>query len=182
MLIVKTKRDFKINYNNPLGLRTRPIPDLADQEQAEAGPQAEGLIDKVKRIVTFFRHSVAASDALKTMTDLKMMQDVETRWNSTLQMCERFVILSPHVGAVLLSHPQAPPMVTAAELRQLRQIIDLLKPIERATVELGAEKVTSLGKVVPMTKIITEVILNWSNYCIMTSRSLVHLLILLFIK
>ncbi|KAK3929569.1 Zinc finger BED domain-containing protein 4 [Frankliniella fusca] len=62
----------------------------------------------------------------------------------------------PHVGAVLLSHPHAPPMVTAAELSTLRQIIDLLKPIERATLELGAEKVTTLGKVVPMTKIITE--------------------------
>ncbi|KAK3910825.1 Zinc finger BED domain-containing protein 4 [Frankliniella fusca] len=43
-------------------------------------------------------------------------------------------------------------MVTAAELSTLRQIIDLLKPIERATLELGAEKVTTLGKVVPMTK------------------------------
>jgi hypothetical protein len=49
-------------------------------------------------------------------------------------------------------------MVTAAELSTLRNIIDLLKPIERATTELCAEKVTSLGKVIPMTKIITEVI------------------------
>ena len=105
------------------------------------------------------------------MTELKLIQDVETRWNSTLHMCERFVTLSPHVGAVLLSHPIAPPMVSAAELSTLRQNFDLLKPIERATVELGSEKVTSLGKVVSMTKIITEVIMIRSN-C--PSRNLVH--------
>ncbi|KAK3926642.1 Zinc finger BED domain-containing protein 4 [Frankliniella fusca] len=47
-------------------------------------------------------------------------------------------------------------MVSAQELSRLRHVIELLKPLERVTVELGAEKNTSISKVTPMSNILTQ--------------------------
>lgn len=38
---------------------------------------------KIKNIVTYFKHSVVAADELRAQSNLKLIQSVETRWNST---------------------------------------------------------------------------------------------------
>jgi hypothetical protein len=60
----------------------------------EADPGMVALKKKCKDIVTFFHHSCKASDKLREiqrqlgLTDKKLIQDVETRWNSTFYMFE----------------------------------------------------------------------------------------------
>ena len=58
---------------------------------------AQSLIQSVKNIVTFFRRSTKAMDKLTVMQSRlnipqhKLVQDVETRWNSVLNMLERYL-------------------------------------------------------------------------------------------
>jgi len=68
------------------------------------------IIIKVKNIVRLTRHSVVASDELKRLqirdgktdgTTLKFIQDVETRWNTTFYMLERFLALEEYVYPVI---------------------------------------------------------------------------------
>lgn len=49
------------------------------------------LCKKVKSIVTSFKKSVILSDKLRELSDLKLIQSVDTRWNSTLDMLNRFI-------------------------------------------------------------------------------------------
>lgn len=66
-----------------------------------------GLINTVKIIVTFFHQSVRATDKLREMQSkddkipLKLFNDVNTRWNSTLHMLNRFIELHRYIITIL---------------------------------------------------------------------------------
>lgn len=47
---------------------------------------AISLCAKIKRIVTYFKQSTIAADALRRLTHLKLIQSIDTRWNSTFAM------------------------------------------------------------------------------------------------
>lgn len=78
------------------------------------------LINSVKKIVTWFkqviRKYVIASDELRKESDLKLIQEVSTRWNLTFYMIERFLKLRPAVNTIINWHASAPPMLTAREI------------------------------------------------------------------
>lgn len=60
-------------------------------------PEANEVIEKVKHIVTFFHKSTLASGKLHAiqarldLPDHSLIQQVETRWNSTFYMMERYI-------------------------------------------------------------------------------------------
>ena len=128
-------------------------------------PGVPELISKVKQIVTFTKHSVAASDELKKVqekigktegTILKLVQDVSTRWSSTFYMIVRFLELSDLLEAVLLKFSNAT-MITGAELFTLKIIAKILHSFEQATAEMSAEKATTVSKVLPVIQLIKKV-------------------------
>ncbi|XP_066589542.1 E3 SUMO-protein ligase ZBED1-like [Prorops nasuta] len=108
------------------------------------------IVDKVKTIVTFFKHSVVASDEIRKKSSLKLIQSVPTRWNSTFHMLERFTELSLIAGAILLQFPESPPMLTAIELQTVSELMKALRPLEQITKELCAEYHVSVSKVIPV--------------------------------
>ena len=108
------------------------------------------LCTKVKSIVTFFKQSIIAANELRKATDLKLIQSVETRWNSTFTMLQRFVLLSREVGTILLSIPGSPAMLTAIELQLATEIIEILSPLEKMTKEVCGERYVIASKIIPL--------------------------------
>ena len=65
--------------------------------------QLKTTIEKVKEIVSFFKHSNLANDSLClvqkqcNVPPLNLLQDCPTRWNSKLAMIKRFVELKEFI-------------------------------------------------------------------------------------
>lgn len=125
------------------------------------------IIEKIKRIVAYFKHSNTAQDDLRAeqrkegKTDgnfLYLKQEVPTRWNSTFYCLERFIFLSGHVGKILLmqTHKKAPPMLTPVELSVIEECLQLLKPFELATRDISGEKYISGSLVIPLSNCIKK--------------------------
>jgi len=74
--------------------------NLIVTDSIKASTVLKTVIDKVKAIVTFFKHSVNASDELRKLqvrngikegATLKLKQECETQWNSMYYMLSRFL-------------------------------------------------------------------------------------------
>lgn len=89
-------------------------------------PEALELSLKINKIITFFKHSVIAADELRKVSKLKLVQAIDTHWNSTFEMLQRFVQMSKEVGTILLNKPDSPPMLTAVEIQLANEIIEIL--------------------------------------------------------
>ncbi|EZA53596.1 Zinc finger BED domain-containing protein, partial [Ooceraea biroi] len=116
----------------------------------EKGKIVNDLCKKVKSIVAYFKHSVSAADQLRAHTDLKLIQSVETRWNSTYNMLYRFIELSDKISLILLKCPTAPAMLIASELQTAKEFISLLQPFEEATKLVCGESYVTASKVIPI--------------------------------
>lgn len=101
---------------------------------------------KVKAIVSFVKKSVLASDALREKTDYRLIQSVETRWNSEYYMFERFLDLLKEVIDVLISHPNAPAPLSSSEVTQIKEFVTLLKPLEQVTSILSGENMSQAAR------------------------------------
>lgn len=139
--------------------------NLVAEKAIETTPGFSDLINKVKSIVTFFKHSVNASDQLKMIqlqngrtegTLLKLVQSVPTRWNSTFAMIDRFINLSDMIGTLLLKQRNVT-MLNGDELSELKELSRVLKPLDHATRELSSEKTTSVSKIIPMMNLMRQV-------------------------
>lgn len=113
---------------------------------------------KVKAIVSFFHHSVKASDKLGALQvqhgtgKKKLIMDVETRWNSTFYMLERFQEQHQEITTTLCMLGRGNMCLSGDELEIVKKSISVLQPFESVTKELSSEKITCLSKVIPMIK------------------------------
>lgn len=129
--------------------------NLIPAKMFEKLPDLKLLIDKIKSIVSYFKHSVVAADEFRKSqsasgTPLKLIQEVSTRWSSTYYMLERFMQVIDHVSAVLINQRNSPPMISAFEVAIVQEILKMLKPFETITAEISGEKYPTISKVIPM--------------------------------
>ncbi|CAG9827327.1 unnamed protein product [Diabrotica balteata] len=100
------------------------------------------LINKVKQIVTWFKHSVRASDELRTLTSYKLIQEVSTRWNSTYYMLKRFLNLRGSISNII------------NKCDYIGEILNLLRPLEAITKEISGDKYPTCGMIIPLINVL----------------------------
>lgn len=86
------------------------------------------------------------------LSELKVKQDVSTRWNSTLLMIERLILIKEPLSAVITSLAKAPEFLGAAEWELLCDWVPILKPMEQMTVELSGEKYPTMSLIIPLVR------------------------------
>lgn len=87
------------------------------------------IITDVKGIVTYVRQSSPTSNLLKDLCDLRLIQDIITRWNYTLKMLRRFHRIKGEVALALSeaeSSTEPPAMISSGTLEVIAELIKLL--------------------------------------------------------
>lgn len=114
---------------------------------------------KCRSLVGFFSRSSTAHAKLDEMqvsinpnaTPLKLIQDVETRWNSEFDMMKRLLELRTALGAVL-SFPNMPKSISNDEWDIIEMYTEALGPFKEATVLMSGEKYPTLSSYIPIVK------------------------------
>ena len=124
----------------------------------KADRSVHDLQKKCKQIVSFFHHSAKSSEKLKEIQGQlgipqhKLIQEVETRWNSTYYMYERITEQHQAVTTALCLANRNDMCLTASEVELLKAAVAVLKPFEATTRELSVDKYISISKVIPLAR------------------------------
>ena len=120
-----------------------------------------GIIDaqkKCKTVVSFFHHSVKATEKLKEVQVQlkfpvqKLINDVDTRWNSTYYMMERILVQQQAITTALCLLDRKDLLLDSKDFDVLKEATRLLKPFETATREMSEEKHVSVSKIIPLSR------------------------------
>ncbi|XP_030009436.1 zinc finger BED domain-containing protein 4-like [Sphaeramia orbicularis] len=91
---------------------------------------------------------------------LKLIQEVDTRWNSTFDMFQRLYDQREPVGAALSNLENDVSPLSCAEYEVIHEALFLLQPFKAATTELSEEKRVSASKVIPLYRMLQHNLLE----------------------
>ncbi|XP_022162105.1 zinc finger BED domain-containing protein 1-like [Myzus persicae] len=150
--------DNAANITSAIGMNQnwRHIPCLAHTLNliAQSGlGEIKHVHKKVKTIVEYFKQSTKANLKLKNTQkqmgypELKLIQDVCTRWNSTYDMFQRCIdIKEPLMSTIAIIGNMDNLIHEDFEL--IKHYCAILKPFKEVTIELSSEKGISISKVI----------------------------------
>lgn len=115
--------------------------NLIVKKALDQTPVINEICQKARKIVGLFRSSCKAKDKLVEMQGLmgrpalKLIQEVETRWNSTFDILQR-----EPVGAALSNLNNDTSHLTSLEYDIIQQSLSLQQPFKLATTEMTEEQ------------------------------------------
>ncbi|KAL0860157.1 hypothetical protein ABMA27_010464 [Loxostege sticticalis] len=119
-------------------------------------------IDKVKRIVMHVKKSNLSSERLQKhqvqqgQEPKRLIQSVDTRWNSTYYMLKRFVELEEAVRSILGFVDRSLPCLSPEDWTLYNQICQILRPFEEITNSMSGEKYITGSSVIIVTRCLKE--------------------------
>ncbi|CAH0721911.1 unnamed protein product, partial [Brenthis ino] len=146
--------------SNPLNTKVTPNDNIDDGLlQSEPIPSTSGSGNK-RSCEPLPKTSCVASDELRKATaaamespaGVKLIQSVDTRWNSTYYMLQRFLELRSVINDILFRHPRAPAMLSASDISTVSSVIVVLRPLEAATKEISGDKYCTSSKIIPLVR------------------------------
>lgn len=126
------------------------------------------ILARVRRVVSFFHRSTTAAALLKVKTqqlglkNLKLIQDVSTRWNSAADMLARYIELQPAVYAALVdksvrANASDVSTLSEADIATAEQIMACLLPLKAITTVLCSETMPTVSIILPLqTKLLSH--------------------------
>ena len=162
--IVTDNATNMISAANVLSLRHVPCfahtLNLVVKDAIAANNEISGVIAKVKAIVSHFHHSAKATDKLQDTQKKyptpsnKLIIDVDTRWNSKMQMLRRYVEQHEPVTATLCLLSKKDMCVSADDVALMTTTVEALEPFELATAEMSSESEATLSKMIPIVRML----------------------------
>uniref|UniRef100_A0A3B1JDP8 BED-type domain-containing protein n=1 Tax=Astyanax mexicanus TaxID=7994 RepID=A0A3B1JDP8_ASTMX len=134
--------------------------NLVVKDSLKAVPNLVEIQKKTSAIVSFFHHSTTATSKLKEVQkqqkfpEQKLLQSVETRWNSLFYMWERLSEQKDAVTTVLCLLGKSSLCLTQEEWSEISLSLNALRPFEEVTREISAEKHISISKVIPLVSLL----------------------------
>nr|CAD7266666.1 unnamed protein product [Timema shepardi] len=104
---------------------------------------------RVKVLRKGYNKVFRASDELRAESDLKLIQSVDIRWNATFEMIKRFLSFIPILN-IIHRHTSAPTMRSVAESRDLKEVVQLLEPLQAAKNQVSGDKFLTVSLVIPI--------------------------------
>ena len=132
--------------------------NLAVSEAIKADTKIHQLRKSCRDIVSFFHRSVKASENLKEIQlqlgipENKLIQEVETRWNSNYHMFERITEEHQAITTALCLSGRSAMCLSSSDVSLLKAAMAVLKPFEATTKEISTDKHISISKVIPLAK------------------------------
>jgi len=125
------------------------------------------LLGRVRRVAAFFHRSSTATAVLASKQKLlqlplhKLIMDVTTRWNSTLDMLDRYLEQQAAIAAALTSpgmrqNARDIDTLDSSDIRDAEDLVKLLKPLKTATTVLCDEKSPTVSLIVPLKSMIQQ--------------------------
>ncbi|XP_039616000.1 E3 SUMO-protein ligase ZBED1-like [Polypterus senegalus] len=151
-------------------LKVRHVPcfahtlNLVVKKAIDQTPKLQVIRQKARKIVSLFRSSCNAKEKLSEMQQLmgrpvqKVVQEVDTRWNSTYDMLQRLYDQREAVGAALSNLNTEVVPLTSGEYDIISECLTLLLPLKHATAEMSAEKMVSASKMIPLYRMLQHTI------------------------
>ncbi|XP_035799093.1 E3 SUMO-protein ligase ZBED1-like [Amphiprion ocellaris] len=122
----------------------------------KADTSLESILEKCGAVVRFFHHSTKATDKLKEVQSQlqlpqhRLMQAVDTRWNSVLYMLETLYEQQEAITTALCLLGRNSLCLNGEEWSHITQAIEALRPFEEATKEVSAEQYVTISKVITL--------------------------------
>ena len=115
------------------------------------------VVGRVKRLVSHFHYStqssnmLAAKQALLKLPKRKLVQDVDTRWNSTYDMIQSVLEQQLPISAVLMEGPSKLKDLSleSKHVTLLESLVDILLPLKEVTVQLSGSSYCTISIIAP---------------------------------
>lgn len=115
----------------------------------EFSDEVSNLLQKVRGVVGHFKRNTTSYEKLLAYqanntadkTQLKLIQDVPTRWNSTFYMLQRFIVLEQTVKATVALIGKDVNQLSSEEWKMDHALVKVLNPFETVTKHVSGKKI-----------------------------------------
>lgn len=162
--IIAVTADNAANIQNAINLlKWRSVPCFAHTLNLVVQSALTEIKDtqaKVKSIVELFRRSVLASERLKATQkqlgekELKVKQDVVTRWNSTVDMFERILEIKKSVITTIATEYPNTSNLTPEDITILSESCNVLRNFRSVTEIMSSEKHVTISQIIVLANLL----------------------------
>ena len=115
------------------------------------------VVGRVKRLVSHFHYSTQSSNllmakqALLKLPKRKLIQDVDTRWNSTFDMIQSVLEQQLPISAVLMEGPSKlkDMSLESKQIGLLESLVEVLMPLKEIAIQLSGSSYCTISIIAP---------------------------------